>query len=197
MKAIIHRIVAIPFIYNLVQNILGERKAHDLIRKEIACVKTLDKVLDIGGGTGLSRQLLPAKTWYVCLDVDPQKLHGFRKQFPAEAALLGDATQSALQSNSFDAIVCVSVSHHLHDNQLPALFDECKRILKPDGQLIFWDAVWDTRKLTGQALWSLDRGAYPHTEKLLRDLIAARFSISAWQNPSIWHNYVLCRAIRN
>lgn len=196
MKAIIHNIVAIPFIYNLVQNLLGERKAHALIRQEIAHVSCLNTVLDIGGGTGLSRQLLPPKTWYVCLDIDPQKLQGFRQQYPAESALIGDATQSGLCDNSFDAIVCVSVSHHLPYNQLAALFDECKRLLKPSGQLIFWDAVWDKRKWSGQALWSMDRGAYPHTDRELRDLIGARFNIGAWHNPSIWHNYVLCRAVR-
>lgn len=40
------------------------------------------------------------------------------------------------KDNSFDSIHCRNVIHHIPEKDLPILFDEFKRLLKPNGQLI-------------------------------------------------------------
>jgi 2-polyprenyl-3-methyl-5-hydroxy-6-metoxy-1,4-benzoquinol methylase len=40
------------------------------------------------------------------------------------------------KDNSFDSIHCRNVIHHIPEKDLPILFDEFRRLLKPNGQLI-------------------------------------------------------------
>jgi SAM-dependent methyltransferase len=159
-----------------------------------AHIARLDKVglvVDLGGGTGISRHLWPQTSPYICFDVDMQKLQGFLHKYPHDSALLADATRAPLQSTSVQAITCVNVSHHLTDAALQCLIGECRRVLQPAGTFIFIDAVRDVRRPFGMLLWSLDRGSFPHTSTLLQHLLSEHFHPLHTEYLDVLHRYIV------
>src|SRR5438034_10936967 len=128
---IIHRLVAWPRVYEFVQVLAGLPVIHRRLARQLARLPAPALVLDLGGGTGISRHLLPARCTYICLDLDPQKLRGFSHNHPADRALLADATRLPLRSNSVDLVLCKAVAHHLPDAGWESLVSESWRVLKP------------------------------------------------------------------
>jgi SAM-dependent methyltransferase len=110
---IIHKIVSYPQLYNISQWIAGVNFNREVIRKEFAELQLSGCIIDVGGGTGLSRTLIPAKWKYFCLDPDPQKLEGFRANYPSDEAIKASACDIPLPNESFDLCIMVAVSHHL------------------------------------------------------------------------------------
>ncbi len=195
LKDLLHRIAAQPAVYDVIQFLAG---AH-VVRRRLAAVTrpirpTAKTILDVGGGTGALTHLWRPDARYICLDIDPLKLAGFRKKHPAGLAILGDATQTPIASASLDAVICTSVSHHLDDTLLPSLFREAARMLKPDGRFLFLDATWQPRRWPGRLLWAYDRGSFPRTEETLRHLINRDLSVLHWQRFAVFHEYMLAVA---
>ena len=79
----------------------------------------------------------------VGVDISEAMLNqGANQQSKGNVFLLqGDATNLPLQSNMFDTVVMLGGVHHVNDRK--ALFSEVKRILKPQGKLIFREPVND------------------------------------------------------
>jgi SAM-dependent methyltransferase len=192
IKAMLHRIVANPRVYNIAQRLIGARYVHRQIDAQVAPVRDAALVLDLGGGTGINRDLWPPTSAFICLDTDPVKLHGFLRKHPHDIPLLGDATCVPLKADSVDVVLCAAVSHHLPDDALPSLFVEGVRSLKPGGRFIFLDAVWIPSRPMGRLLWKYDRGSYPRTKETLKALIAGQCEIVHWREFRLFHTYVLC-----
>src|SRR5262245_8783901 len=133
LKNVLHRLASHPWVYERIQAFVGKGKSQALLRDRMSFVSHDARVLDIGGGTGLHRSCLPASVRYICSDVDPAKLQGFRANYPQQEALLADALQLPVQSQGVDMVMCIAVSHHIPDQQLGELFREGFRVLKPTG----------------------------------------------------------------
>ena len=72
----VHQIVALPWMYDRVQKLVGLREIQARLAPHISRMESM--VIDVGAGTGLARPLIPPSAKYVWLDIDPQKLQGFR-----------------------------------------------------------------------------------------------------------------------
>jgi SAM-dependent methyltransferase len=188
---VIHRFVAIPAIYDAAQIVAGVRQTRAVLKNLVADLplETVS-VLDIGGGTGLLRALFPAKTRYTCLDNDPQKLRGFRAKNPDCAAIEGSSTRIPARDGTFDLAIICAMTHHLADDDLRATVDEAARVLRPEGHLLFLDALWEPRRLRGRILWRLDRGDHPRTYDALREAFTRRFTIVKESRWAVHHAYV-------
>jgi len=92
------------------------------------------KLLELGCGGGDLLSSFSAHGWEAeGLDVDPKAIeNGKRKGLNVRLGKIEDLRYPA---NHFDAIVMVHVIEHIHDPR--RLFEECRRILKPGGQLSF------------------------------------------------------------
>lgn len=99
-------------------------------------------ILEIGSGTGLLTQSLlrrfEGRLTYLCTDISLPLLsqarnRAYRRDHTIQF-LINNAYHNALKDNSIDAIVAVSVLHHL---DLPQAFREFRRILKPQGIAVF------------------------------------------------------------
>src|SRR5262245_43666529 len=123
---ILHSIVAKPAVYNLVQWLAGAGKSRARVRRALA--NTSGVLLDIGAGTGLYADVLPAATRYVWLDNDPEKLAGFRRAHPKKLAFLGDASRMPIRDSAVDYAMSISVSHHLTDAELDAFLRTVARV---------------------------------------------------------------------
>jgi SAM-dependent methyltransferase len=99
-------------------------------------------ILEIGSGTGLLTQSVVNRSrnrlMYVSSDISLALLRQAKDkvycQEPFVQFLLNNAYHNALKDNSIDAIVAISVLHHL---DLPQAFVEFRRILKPGGIAVF------------------------------------------------------------
>ncbi len=170
LKRMLHRIVAHPQVYDAVQRLAGASKVERLLSRRVPGRDRSARVLDVGGGTGISRNLWPDD----CTD----------------------ATRIPIRDGSLDTVLCKLVTHHLTDQAMSALIDESARVLKDDGIFVFMDAVWAPRRPAGRLLWSLDRGTNPRRADTLRACISRRFRIRHWEHFSIYHEYVLCIGTR-
>lgn len=191
IKSLLHRILALPVFYDLMQAFFGVNRKKRILKKVIEFKNGSRIVLDVGGGTGLYKDLWPKDYRYICLDYDPVKLSGFSQKYPNDFKLCSDATRMGLKSASVDYVFCSSMSHHIHEDMLEKIFCDMHRALKQDGLLVFVDAVNIPEKKLNQFLWKLDRGEYPHTYDQLQGLIGKYFKVQNVQKFSIYYDYIL------
>lgn len=193
--ALLHRIVAHSWVYDLVQRALGAEQFREAVASRIPELSLPGQVVvDLGGGTGLYRGLWSSEGRYACLDVDPEKLRQFRRNHPRDGALLGDAGRIPLADRSVDLVFCCAVTHHIAPAELPALLAEVSRVLRKTGRFVLVDAVWQPRRLRGRLLWRFDRGSFPRTPAQLHEAVSAHMEILRWESMTIHHEYAFCVA---
>lgn len=188
---LLHRIVAVPAIYNVAQFVAGG----SLLRRKIApiyeaYVPSNAKIIDVGGGTGLNLSYVTGPSEYTCVDNDPQKLEGFSARYPQHTALLADAATLPSDDGAFDVAFMSQVSHHLPDDVLSGAFREIQRVLKPEGTFIFTDALWEPRRWQSRFLWRVDRGSMPRPDAQLRAVAETYFVLHKEVRCAVHHRYV-------
>ena len=197
LTSLLHRLVAMPWIYDSVQTLVGAKQVRARLNLQIKQIENPGTVLDIGGGTGLVSELYNAKTRYICLDIDPVKLQGFIAKNPTGIGLLADAGNVPIADQSIDMVVCTNVTHHLMDELLDRMFSEAARILKPGGTFILSDALWAPQRKVGKLIWAVDRGSFPRTRDILQTGLQKYLKIEQWDQFAIWHEYFVCSATVN
>lgn len=196
LTALLHRVVARPWVYDLAQIAAGARTVRGKVAEQVNHLQGAPLVLDIGGGTGAVGAMWDGRTKYVCLDIDPLKLEGFLARNPNGIALQGDATQLPIADASLDVVLCNSVTHHLTDGLLERMIAEVARVLRPGGRFVLTDAVWAQNRWAGRMIWRYDRGSFPRRAEVLKGLIASHLSIEHWEHFAVWHEYFICVARR-
>jgi SAM-dependent methyltransferase len=96
------------------------------------------RILDIGCGTGQSRQLYAAHaTEYVGIDLASRALEVARRKFPRDTWRCCDARSLPFSDGSFDVVAYSSVLHHIPD--FSVALREGLRVLRPEGQAFAFD----------------------------------------------------------
>jgi len=178
-----------PRVYDLIQRLAGRRVIDVRLRRILADASGA-VVLDVGAGTGRLAELLPPGTTYWALDNDAEKLRRLAAKVPTARRLLRSGRETGLDDGSVDWTVCVDVTHHLDDEQLPGLVAELARLTR--GRLVLVDALWTERPSLGRVLWRYDRGAHPRTAGQLRAALEVAFEIESVERFRAIHRYVLC-----
>lgn len=189
LTRLLHRLVSSPWIYDRVQYLLGFEQTCRRLEPHLAQTDG-QIVLDVGAGTGNFAPLLPGSATYLWLDNDPQKLQGFKTKWPSGLAILGDATRICLSDKSVDYALCIALSHHLSDIELPLLFSELARVIRH--KLVFLDPVEYKESKISNLLWKYDRGSYPRSVQALCSAIKPWFEIKQTERYAIYHHYMLC-----
>ena len=105
---------------------------------EMVPSRNLSRLLDIGCGTGQSRQIYEDRTTgYIGIDLSYGALRLARRKFSAADWSQADACRLPFADSSFDAVAFSSVLHHIPDF-LPAL-SEARRVLAPGGSVFAFD----------------------------------------------------------
>jgi ubiquinone/menaquinone biosynthesis C-methylase UbiE len=190
LKAL-HKLASTGPVYDLIQTVGGIKLVYRRFRRVLGSHTSYRTVLDIGGGTGRIQSLLSTDCKYYCLDNEAPKLLQFRSRTKDALAILGDATRTPVAGASMDLVLCVAVSHHLNDAELQRMLVEITRILRPEGRLLFYDALWKPRWWPGRLLWSLDRGSNPRSKEALVSIIAKHTRIIHQEEFRLGHEYLL------
>ena len=114
--------------YDLVQLATGSKQVSRIFAAELKDVPMGAKILDVGGGTGLYRDLCPKTCSYLNLDLDWTKLQGFKRRHPADQAARGSGVHLPLADQSMDICLMIFVSHHLSADDLHAVLQETRRV---------------------------------------------------------------------
>ncbi|HWE01594.1 MAG TPA: methyltransferase domain-containing protein [Tepidisphaeraceae bacterium] len=121
-------------------NPFSDRGWKNIARRFDQCVDVQRpfELLDIGCGTGQSRQLyIKYVSRYVGIDLSEMALTIARRKFPESTWQLADACRLPFCDNRFDVVAFSSVLHHISDYR-PAL-SEAIRVLRPGGQAFAFD----------------------------------------------------------
>jgi SAM-dependent methyltransferase len=186
----LQRVASDPRIYDAIQRLVGSGRTAALLRAQLAGAEN-KVVLDVGGGTGRLRPLMPPSAKYVWLDNDPRKLEGLKAKWPDAMGVIADATALPFQNASIDFAVCVAVTHHLPDDALRALLGELARVLGET--LVLMDAVLCPSRL-GRLLWRYDRGSHPRSAEALLSMVEKRFDLESVERYRKYHDYLFCVA---
>jgi 2-polyprenyl-3-methyl-5-hydroxy-6-metoxy-1,4-benzoquinol methylase len=114
------------------------------------------RLLEVGCGSGAALKEMEARGWSVeGVDFDPQAVKAARAR--NLSVRLGTLEQQAYPDDSFDAIAMVHVIEHVPDPR--GLLRECRRILRPGGDLV---AITPNAGSLGHRLFGPDwRGLEP------------------------------------
>ncbi len=135
---------------------LGERRGMARRRRELLARAT-GRVLEIGAGTGLNLDHYPDHVEEVVL-AEPQadmaarieaKLDSRSATAPAARLVTAPAERLPFEDGSFDTVVSTMVLCTV--NGLDASLDEIRRVLAPDGKLLFCEHVRADSGLLGRA----------------------------------------------
>jgi ubiquinone/menaquinone biosynthesis C-methylase UbiE len=98
-------------------------------------------ILDVGCGTGTQLALYQRPGCrLVGIDNSPAMLAVAERKLGAAAELhLGDATQMPFGAATFDLVTVVFVLHEMYPELRPAVLQECRRVVKPDGRIMLID----------------------------------------------------------
>lgn len=105
---------------------------------EMAGAGPLSRLLDVGCGTGQSRQVYADRTKsYVGMDLSLSAVSLARRKAPRAAWMQADALRLPFADGSFEVVAFSSVLHHIPDFE-PAL-REARRVLAPGGRVFAFD----------------------------------------------------------
>jgi ubiquinone/menaquinone biosynthesis C-methylase UbiE len=187
----LHRIANYPGGYDVLQWLAGRSLNAKIIRKWLANERGL--LVDVGGGTGTLKTLLPAAVRHVCIDPDPVMLAGYAAKFRDGLPLFGDAVRLPVRDGAAPLVALIAVSHHLTDNQLEEALGEIARIQAPHGSFFFFDALLVPERLASRFMWRRDRGAHPRTAADIIARLQKYFQMVDHFEYTLWHRYLACR----
>lgn len=180
-----------PRVYDALQVLAGRHITHRRLRRAVAEARQ-QTVLDVGAGTGNLARLLPEGAIYWALDNDPAKLGRLSAKVPEARCLESSALDIDLPDGAVDWTVCVALSHHLDDEQLPQLFAELARVTRR--RLVFLDSLWTSRPGIAKLMWRYDRGSHPRTAETLLAGLSRHFDLERVERFQVFHQFVLCSA---
>jgi SAM-dependent methyltransferase len=141
-----------------------------------------DEVLDIGCGPADVVELMP-KVRYTGIDPSSNYIASARSRFGDHAKFhCGDLSSLGNdKENTFDAVICMGVMHHLSDTEVSTMLTGVHHLLKPGGRFISYDPCF-TEPQHPMARWihKHDRGEFVrfdyHYERLVSGVFPAHRS---------------------
>lgn len=158
------RILSLPSCYRLCQIVSGRDKWARLV--ELLAVKSGDRILDIGCGTGDILQFLPAGVDYHGFDISVDYVAAARARFGTKGSFTVQAVtpDAADALGRFDVVIAVGVLHHLTDADSDAVFTAASQVLCPKGRVFTADGAFVAgQNPLARLFLRLDRGRHVRT----------------------------------
>lgn len=175
----IRSILAIPFIYRLFSNIVGQPSARHVYVNDYIRPDEGDRILDIGCGPGDILEYLSDSVTYLGIDMSQEYIEAARKRFGRRGNFICQRLDEQVVSEIplFDRVIAIGVLHHLEDKDALQLFNVAQLALKPGGRLITVDPVFfEGQPRLERYLVSKDRGEYVRSDKDYKRLIPQYFN---------------------
>lgn len=180
-------LVSRPFVYDLVQNLAGQKKVAARLSRTLAKLPK-GRDLDVGSSSGGLASRLGLSP--VCVDIDPRPLLRLRRLERATHAVAGDAAQLPFPDRTFDLTLTVMIFHHLDDDTVTGVLPELSRVTS--GHLLFLEPLRNDSRAISRWLWRYDRGRHPRTGPDLLRRLERAFDLVEVQEFAVYHEYLLC-----
>lgn len=111
---------------------------------EFLDAKKYGTALDLGCGEGRSMvPLLGIVDTFYGIDTSPEYMRPLiERSLPNVRVACADAKRLPFADDSFDLVVSLSVVEHIPWKEIPTVFAEAKRVLKPDGIFLVRNDAW-------------------------------------------------------
>ena len=124
-------------LYNFVEKHVWEdyTSACDIIDEYLA-LKPEEKIIDVGGGTGLIAKVLRSKKQnddIMVIDLSRSMLQKVKD--PTLSVVQGDVTAFPLKDETFTLAILVNTVHHIYETKQQVVLREVFRILKKQGRI--------------------------------------------------------------
>lgn len=103
----------------------------EILSRWLGSVQT-QSILDLACGTGRFLSFATAG-----LDLSPKMIEVARTKYPDKQFIQASASHIPVESGQYDAVFSLHLFMHLSQAKIQAIVDECYRILRPNGILIF------------------------------------------------------------
>lgn len=137
----------------------------------------VERVLDIGGGTGRAARAVDAPE-RVVIDATPGML---RRVPPGIGRVLGSATTLPVGEGAADAVVIVDALHHLPRHH--RVLAEAYRVLRPGGALVVRE--FNRATIRGRLLEAAEHAIRMESTFRTADALHARLSVAGFESVSV------------
>jgi SAM-dependent methyltransferase len=186
---------------------LAQTPGFKRLRDEIIALAELaesQRVLDIGAGTGLlTLAAAPRVAHVTAVDLSP----GVCRRLEARASELelanvsvaiADARDLPLPSRSIDLALSNYCLHHLNDSDKRVALDEIARVLRPGGELVLGDMMFNLglrtardRRVGARIAFAMIRRGPLGLLRLLRNILKTLLAPSEWPASVDWWDRAL------
>lgn len=150
-----------PFVYNLLQTLVGSKNARQQYVTHFICPNRNDKILDIGCGTADILNFLPSYVEYYGFDLNSDYIEYAKKIFGNRGNFLC-ANVNDIRTDSFpqmNIILATAILHHLDDDEVITLLSKAKSLLKKNGRLLTLDCCYiNNQSKIARYIINKDRG---------------------------------------
>jgi len=180
MRKLIDKLLNNSYIYGFFQSLVRTKRASEL--KKILIGELVGIVIDLGSGNGDLADLIEAER-YVGIEPLEGCITRSRKRFPNHQFIHGDhRALSVIPPSSVNSVVFWGVWHHLGEQILQNVLEECFRVLSPQGVILALEPVSNSPKTLADFVMKFDRGAFIRSENQYMALLKSNnfkdFSIS-------------------
>jgi ubiquinone/menaquinone biosynthesis C-methylase UbiE len=180
VRKLIEKLLDNSYIYGFFQFLVRTKRASEI--KKISIGELVGIVLDFGSGNGDLADLIEAER-YVGIEPLEGCITRSRKRFPNHQFIHGDhRALSVIPPSSVNSVVFWGVWHHLGEQILQNVLEECFRVLSPQGIILALEPVSNSPKTLADFVMKFDRGAFIRSENdymaLLKSNNFQYFSIS-------------------
>lgn len=182
---IINKVLNIPMVWNLAQNIIGAKKWKDEMYPSVF-EKRGGTILDFGCSSGNETAMF-LDFDYSGIDINPQAIKAAQdkfKDYPNIKFFALDIIKDGFKKDFFDHVLFAGTAHHLTDAELKSIIDILINNLKSGGQLHFFDPIAIPKKdswMTNFIIRS-DQGKFVRTEEAYTGLFRnGKYNITEWK----------------
>lgn len=158
------RILGHPFVYRIFKLLIVPRGVLERLVREHYVVPDGGSVLDLGCGFGDYAPLLSKTASYVGVDHNPHYIETAKKLHsgPNTRFFVADVNDSEVsECGPFDLVMISGVLHHLDDDAVRQLAQTVALLIKPGGQFVALEAVFDPdQRLVARLVVASDRGRF-------------------------------------
>jgi SAM-dependent methyltransferase len=162
-----HRMLSIPYCYDLFQYTVGSVRFREAFVRENISNYELKSCLDLGCGTASTVNLLPKNVKYIGLDTSNEYLKKAQQRTLGRDSVLINSDISdrhwttEVEPSKNVLTLALGIFHHINDSQLDSTLENLSLVLKPGSKLISLDPIIDAQT-TRAAAWFArnDRGPY-------------------------------------
>lgn len=151
-----------PHLYDFFQTLIGGNAERIRQYERYIPVKSGEKILDIGCGTGLLADWIEDGVEYVGCDMEEAYIEHAKKKYGDRGEfILGRAEELAVDrwENHFNYVMAHGLLHHLTDEESEILVRHSYNFLKDGGKFVSFDSVFhDEQSSLERWIVSRDRG---------------------------------------